>query len=180
MASRQNSTRQGQAKKGPPKGDDFDLYMEAIEEMDSETLLEVGRANFEDMEEEYGYDKGTIQWTNLTRDGYMELLDLINQKIEEVATGSNDEYILKMIQLIARFRMYLPQYFIINKMGIIRRFDDVRDHAVKKLSAEGLERAHQYAGKRKAKVSKAKKSLKKVKSIKKSKKHSKKTKKSRR
>ena len=180
MASRQNSTRQGQAKKSPPKGDDFDLYMELINEDDSETLLQTGQANFRAMEDEYGYDNGTIQWTNLTRDGYIELLDLINQKIEEVAVGSDDEYILKMIQLIARFRMYLPQYFIINKMGITRRFDDVRDHAVKKLSLGGLRRAHQYAGKRKSKVSKAKKSLKKVKSIKKSKKHSKKTKKSRR
>ena len=114
MASRQNSTRQGQAKKGPPKGIDFDLYKEAIEEDDSQTVLETGSANFEAMKIKHGDDDGTKQWTNLTKDDYMELLDLIEQKIEEVSFGNNKR-IEEILVLISRFRMFLPQYFVINK-----------------------------------------------------------------
>lgn len=48
MASRQNSTRQGQAKKAPPiSGGGFDEYKEAIEAMDSEKVLKIGQENYE-------------------------------------------------------------------------------------------------------------------------------------
>ena len=141
MASRQNTTM-GRAKKAPPKsGGGFDEYKKAIEDMDSEKVLQIGEENYEirypddeSSDEESFADrqrrlsktpsrrtnefierKRNIikegKWTNLEANQYMELLDIIDRQIDMRPGVNTDEYLQNLLQVISRFRLYTPSWF---------------------------------------------------------------------